>query len=55
MRILSAGKTSAERAALSIARELGFPIEGRCPKGQDYLAAIQHNLRACDGTLELSW
>lgn len=55
MKILSAGKTSAERAALSVARELGLPTDGRCPKNQDYHAVIEHNVGVADGTLVLTW
>jgi len=40
MKILAAGKTSTERAALSVARDLGLDSGGRCAKGQDYSEAI---------------
>ena len=55
MKILSAGRTSVERAALSVARELGLPTEGRCPINQDYHTAVEHNVSAADGTLVLTW
>lgn len=37
MKILAAGKTSSERAALSVARELGLEIGGQCRKGTESL------------------
>ena len=55
MKILAAGRTSAERAALSIARELELSIEGRGPKNQTHLQSIKHNVRDADGTLGLTW
>ncbi len=54
MKILSAGKTSSERAALSVARELGLEIGGRCLKSQDYHTCIAANCAASEATIILT-
>jgi len=54
MKILAAGKTSAERAVLSIARELGLDFGGRCRKGQDYREAVTRNTTLAEATISVT-
>jgi hypothetical protein len=54
MKILAAGKTSSERAALSIARELGLDTGGRCRKGGDYHDCVSANSAAAEATIVLT-
>lgn len=54
MKILAAGKTSSERAALSVARELGLDWGGQCRKGQDYHECVAANSAAADATIVLT-
>lgn len=54
IKILSAGQTSSERAAITVARELGIPCAGRCraaPGSAAYLRCITRNARCADGTI----
>lgn len=54
MKILAAGKTSSERAALSVARELGLDSRGQCRKGQDYHDCVAANSAKADATIVLT-
>jgi hypothetical protein len=54
MKILAAGKTSSERAALSVARELGLDTGGQCRKGQDYRETVTHNAAEAQATITLT-
>ena len=54
MKILAAGRTSTERAALSIARELGLDSGGRCLKGQDYRETITRSATEAQATISLT-
>ena len=54
MKILAAGKTSVERAALSVARELGLDGGGRCAKGQDYRETVTRNATEAEATISLT-
>ncbi len=53
MRILTAGRTSSERAAVAVARELNIPCAGRCSVSTRtaYLRCIARNARSADGTV----
>ena len=54
MKILAAGKTSTERAVLSVARELGLEIGGRCLKGQNYHECVAANSANAEATIVLT-
>jgi len=59
MLILSTGKTTAERAAIAVARRYSIPCAVRQPQcsGHDrrsYRDCLKHNAAAADGTLVLS-
>ncbi len=54
MKILAAGKTSSERAALSVAWELGFETGGQCRKGQNYHDCVAANSAQADATIVLT-
>jgi hypothetical protein len=54
MKILAAGKTSSERAALSIARELDLDMGGQCRKKQNYWEAVGLNTTEAQATISLT-
>ena len=54
MKIVAAGKTSSERAALSVARELGLESEGQCRTGQEYHDCVSANSAQADATIVLT-
>ena len=53
MKILSAGQTSSERAAIAVARELNIPCSGLCraTTRTAYLRCIAWNASDADGTV----
>ena len=54
MKILAVGKTSTERAALSVARELGLETGGQCRRGQNYHDCVSANSAQADVTIVLT-
>jgi len=54
MKIIAAGRTSSERAALSVACELGIESGGQCCKGQDYHDCVAANSAVSEATIVLT-